>query len=254
MSTAIRRRIIKKEAKDTVFSNILSCVLLSSSFMLVLGGISGVLRFSDVYAHKLFSYNMFLCIKIFVRFTASLILIPVVIGYFYCFFHLAKAKTIKIYLVLSPFANKRSFFDSLKKGYCITIIFGFAVLLERAFFFVSSLILSYAVSSENYVVSALVKLSFLFVFVIIMTLMCGIVPYVFVDDYGLRQSFSCMKGRKTEFFVFVLSILPHFALAYLLPGIYLLFLIPYVLVSASLYVNFVICEKTAPNLAVFHEI
>lgn len=255
MSTAIRRRILKSEARKILFSNFFSCICLSASFILFLCGITSILRFINIYLYKFLSQNTFDCVMAVVKFLISLFCFPIIKGYISCFQRVALGESRVFLHLFDAFFNKAELVKTWVSTYTVAIIVYTSLIIPQIFTFIIRKITDkFYFLREVKFVSLSIKFIFLVFCLFIFVALCTSFCVLLCENCNLRKIFNLMKRRKNELFLFVISFSYHFVLAYLIPCIYLLILIPYFFISLSLFINFVITEITAPHLAELHEI
>ncbi len=251
MSLSSRRRVIKSEARNILFSSFFLCICLSVIFLSVLCGVSAMLFTVDLLLYEIFSPKVFYSLMVLFKLTMLVLFAPLITGVFRCFRCVSCKVKHPVCEVLQDYTSKKLYLSSLKLVALYAIIIIFILLLPQFAAFVLDILENkISFGGQNRLVSAVSKVLFLMISLLAFTLSCGFVCIMRCDDGSLlsamKKSISLMKGHKIEFLYFCISFVPWFLLSYITLGVLYLFVVPYFLISVSCFLNYVVTENVAP--------
>ena len=256
MSLSSRYRVIKTEARKTLFSFFGYCLCISSLILTVLCGVSAMVRSVDVFLYRFFSTEVFFSLIVLYKLLLLVLLAPLIYGVFGCFRKISAREKLSAYELIRGYTSKRRYCDALKLVVIISVFCISLFVFHQLISLILDLIFQKIVFiSQNIVVSLIAKLLFLLLVFLSYTVFCGFACILRCNNgsviSSIKQSFILMKGHKVEFLLFCASFIPLFFLSHFTMGLLYIFSIPYFLISVSCFLNYVVSEKFAPEICDF---
>ncbi len=251
MSLSSRRRVIKSEARNILFSLLFPCICLSAIVLTVLCGVSTIIGAVDILLYKAFSPKVFFSLMVLLKLLVIVLLAPLITGVFRCFRCVSCKDKHPLCGVLRDYTAKKLYCRALKRVALFAAIISFVLLFPQFMAFMLDILANKILLRDQIrLVSIVSSVFFLITLVLACTLSCGFVCITRCSDGSVastvKQSFLLMKGHKLEFLCFCISFVPWFLLSYLTLGALYLVTIPYFLISVSCFLNYVVTENVAP--------
>ena len=257
----MRRRVIKKEARKTLFLNRMYFIGTGFLIFLLVSGVSSVSKVFSAIVSSFVTDSVAICFEIVLYLLMFLFLSPALIEIFrsYTFLNTSSSKGKSLFAL---FSNKRRYIEYIRLSLFALVLFVCEVLL---LYFLPKVVIAAgaAVNFGSGILESvfgllLYCLCFFTIFVFSFYLNSFFMVFFFELNSDSRRfynklsaSYKLMKGKRCELLLLQISFVPLFVTVYFTFGISLIFIFPYYLKTLCIFADYVLEDSKNSSFYAF---